>query len=97
MDNSLIQQGLNLMLFGMGTVFTFLTILIFATAGMSKVILRWFPEKIIEPPAPRKKALSASGTSIAPVTLKFFRQQLTITAKLNKQAPSFFVEGNSNQ
>ena len=73
MDNSLIQQGLNLMLFGMGTVFIFLTILIFATGGMSKVILRWFPEKIIEPPAPRKKAKSASGASIAPATLKILQ------------------------
>ena len=73
MDNSLIQQGLSLMLFGMGTVFIFLTILIFATGTMSKVILRWFPEKIIEPPAPRKKAMSASGASIAPVTLKILQ------------------------
>ncbi len=61
------------MLFGMGTVFTFLTILIFATAGMSKVILRWFPEKIIEPPVAKKKAKSASGASIAPVTLKILQ------------------------
>ncbi len=73
MDNSLIQQGLSLMLFGMGTVFIFLTILIFATATMSKVILRWFPEKIIEPPARRKKAMSASGASIAPATLKILQ------------------------
>ncbi len=73
MDNSLIQQGLNLMLFGMGTVFIFLTILIFATGGMSKVILRWFPEKIIEPPAPRKKANTANGASIGPATLKILQ------------------------
>ena len=70
MDNSLIEQGFSLMLFGMGTVFVFLTLLIFATGAMSKVILNWFPEKIIKPPAPRKKAALASGTSITPTTLK---------------------------
>ncbi|GAA0411711.1 hypothetical protein GCM10009133_20170 [Cocleimonas flava] len=73
MDNSLIEQGFNLMLFGMGTVFIFLTILIFATAGMSKTILRWFPEKIIEPPTPKKRATAASGASIAPATLKILQ------------------------
>ncbi len=73
MDNSLIEQGFNLMLFGMGTVFIFLTLLIFATGGMSKIILRWFPEKIIVPPAPRKKASSSSGASVAPTTLKIIQ------------------------
>lgn len=74
MDNSLIQQGFSLMLFGMGTVFIFLTLLIFATGAMSKVILRWFPEKIIQPPAPKKKAVSTSGaTSVAPATLKILQ------------------------
>ena len=76
MENSIIEQGLSLMLFGMGTVFIFLTILIFATGAMSKVILSWFPEKIIEPPAPRMKALSAnsaSGANIVPATLKILQ------------------------
>ncbi len=73
MDNSLIDQGFSLMLFGMGTVFIFLTILIFATGGMSRIILRWFPEKIVEPPAPRKKSKAVSEASIAPVTLKILQ------------------------
>ena len=65
------------MLFGMGTVFIFLTLLIFATGAMSKVILRWFPEKIIQPPAPKKKAVSASGTaSISPATLKILQNAI---------------------
>jgi oxaloacetate decarboxylase gamma subunit len=70
MDNSLIDQGFDLMLFGMGTVFVFLTLLIFATTAMSKVILRWFPEKIVEAPAPRKRPVAATGTGVAPATLK---------------------------
>ena len=47
MDSSLIDRGLDLMLFGMGTVFVFLTVLVFATSAMSAVITRWFPEKVI--------------------------------------------------
>lgn len=73
MESTLIEQGFNLMLFGMGTVFVFLTLLIFATASMSKIILRWFPEKIIEPPAPRKKAAAATGATIPPSTLKIIQ------------------------
>ena len=35
---SLMDQGINLMLFGMGTVFTFLLVLIIATKAMSALI-----------------------------------------------------------
>ena len=73
MSNSLIEQGFNLMLFGMGTVFVFLTVLIFATGFMSKVITRYFPEKIIEA-APKKTRPSALGaTAVAPTTLKILQ------------------------
>jgi len=41
MQETLIDQGLNLMLFGMGTVFIFLTILVFATTLMSTVVTRF--------------------------------------------------------
>lgn len=44
MQDTLIDQGINLMLFGMGTVFIFLTILVFATTLMSKVVNRLVPE-----------------------------------------------------
>mgnify|MGYP000106078499 CR=1 FL=1 len=70
MDSSLIDQGFSLMLFGMGTVFVFLTLLIFATTAMSKTILRWFPEKIVEAPAPRKRPAAVTGLAVAPATLK---------------------------
>ncbi len=44
MQDTLIDQGINLMLFGMGTVFIFLTILVFATTLMSKVVNKLAPE-----------------------------------------------------
>lgn len=73
MSSSLIDQGFELMLFGMGTVFVFLTILIFATTGMSKIITRYFPEKIVVA-APRKKKTAALGaSSVAPATLKIIQ------------------------
>ena len=43
MEN-LVSQGFELALFGMGTVFVFLTVLIFATQFMSALILRIQPE-----------------------------------------------------
>ena len=55
MSSSIIEQGFNLMLFGMGTVFVFLTILIFATNGMSKLITHFFPEKIVAAAPPKRK------------------------------------------
>lgn len=44
MQDTLIDQGLNLMLYGMGTVFVFLTLLVFATTLMSRLVTRWAPE-----------------------------------------------------
>lgn len=44
MQESLIQQGVDLMLYGMGTVVVFLAILVVATLGMSWFIRRFFPE-----------------------------------------------------
>jgi oxaloacetate decarboxylase gamma subunit len=41
MQNELMQQGVELMLYGMGTVFTFLALLIVATTFMSIVVRRF--------------------------------------------------------
>ena len=73
MSSSLIEQGFNLMLFGMGTVFVFLTILIFATGFMSKFITRYFPEKIVEAKPNKKKTAALGATSVAPATLKIIQ------------------------
>lgn len=44
MSGSILDQGLNLMAFGMGTVFVFLTLLVIATSMMSRFIGKLFPE-----------------------------------------------------
>lgn len=43
MEDELINQGLMLMLTGMGTVFVFLTALVIATTLMSRLVMRWQP------------------------------------------------------
>ena len=40
----LIEQGVDLMLYGMGTVFVFLTLLVIITTLMSAVVQRWLPD-----------------------------------------------------
>ncbi len=46
MEASLLSQGLELMLAGMGTVFVFLTLLVFATRFMSWAVARYMPEEL---------------------------------------------------
>ena len=48
MDALLISQGLDLMLYGMGTVFTFLTLLVGLTGLMSRAVMRFSPEEPVE-------------------------------------------------
>lgn len=43
MDN-LLMEGVSLMLLGMGAVFVFLTLLVFTTAAMSKLVAKFAPE-----------------------------------------------------
>jgi len=46
MDSMIITQGLDLMLYGMGTVFTFLTLLVAVTLVMSWLVNRLVPEEM---------------------------------------------------
>lgn len=46
MQNELVSQGLSLMLLGMGVVFVFLTVLVFVTSAMSRIIEAYFPQPI---------------------------------------------------
>ena len=44
MQSTLIEEGFDLMLFGMGTVFIFLFLLVAVTVCMSKMVNHWYPE-----------------------------------------------------
>ena len=52
LSSDLMLEGLTLMVFGMGFVFTFLTLLVFATKTMSAIVLRLEPveDLVITPP-----------------------------------------------
>ena len=56
MQGSLIDQGLELMLYGMGTVVVFLTLLVLVTIAMSTLIQRFAP-----PPPPADKPPVSAG------------------------------------
>ncbi|MBY4675677.1 OadG family protein [Marinobacterium arenosum] len=69
MDN-LFSEGLNLMVFGMGFVFVFLTLLVFATGIMSKVVGKYAPEpqpKAAAPKAAKPAAASSSNDELIAV------------------------------
>ncbi|WP_226647836.1 OadG family protein [Microbulbifer variabilis] len=44
MQGTLLQQGVDITLFGMGIVFIFLLLLVIGTGIMSRIITRYFPE-----------------------------------------------------
>ena len=60
--NSLVSEGLNLMVYGMGFVFVFLTLLVIVTTLMSKMVNRFLPEPIAEPKA-KASAPQSSGNN----------------------------------
>jgi oxaloacetate decarboxylase gamma subunit len=66
MQGSIVNQGVELMLFGMGTVLVFLTLLVLAITLMSWVLQRYFPVLEITPAANRSKGTTtATATTFA--------------------------------
>jgi oxaloacetate decarboxylase gamma subunit len=82
MQDNLIDQGINLMLFGMGTVFVFLTLLVFATTLMSKVVNRLVPEEVKDADNAPATSNDTSPTNINPRTLEAIK--LAIKAHRSK-------------
>lgn len=62
MQESLLSQGLDLMVFGMGTVFVFLALLIVVTSAMSVLVVRFFPEPAVPVKAAKSPNRKPSST-----------------------------------
>ena len=69
MHTTLIDQGLELMLFGMGSVFSFLLLLVLATRVMSLLVNRWLPEELVSGIVAKASA-GASPSTIDPKIVK---------------------------
>ena len=80
--------GFNLLLFGRGTFFIFLTILVFATRSMSSLIQRFLPE---EPAIERKPNIApvTNSTPVEPHVLAVI--QAAVSAHRAKQAQCGFA------
>lgn len=65
MEDSLLSQGLSLMVYGMGVVFLFLTALVIVTTAMSTVIEKYFPDR--SPLQTTPPASSTNPTARPPV------------------------------
>jgi len=75
MQDSLVQQGFDLMAFGMGTVFVFLTLLVICVVAMSAIINRYFVDtrqaSIVGDPKPAQE-----GGSIDPFVLQAIQEAI---------------------
>ena len=81
MQGSIVSQGTELMIYGMGTVVFFLALLVVVTTAMSRLVSRYFPEPEVAVPSPRSAPLAQSsddsGRRVAAITaaVKRFRSQ----------------------
>ena len=57
-----VNNGLILLVIGMGVVFLFLTLLVFTTKGLSAFVKRFIPEKVT---TVVKRPVSSSGSPVA--------------------------------
>lgn len=75
MDNVILEQGVNLMLYGMGSVFVFLTLLVAGTTLMSGFISKYMPEA--EPVAvPQKPIIGKQQPAVDPTTLAIIQDAI---------------------
>jgi len=78
MQDTLIDQGISLMLYGMGTVFVFLTIMVAATTIMSKLVNKLSPElQAVSDKAPITPSASSSNDATpSPQVLEAIKQAI---------------------
>jgi oxaloacetate decarboxylase gamma subunit len=70
MQESLLSQGLDLMVYGMGAVFVFLALLIVVTSAMSKLVAGFFPEAPIPVKATKPSSRKPAGAVVDPQTIQ---------------------------
>ena len=71
MQQDIVAQGVELMLFGMGTVVVFLALLVLATTAMSAFVGRYFPQSQPSPavaPKPAARPVSHDPEVVAAIT-----------------------------
>lgn len=68
-EPGLVTQGLELMIFGMATVFVFLTMLVFITDRMSKLVSKFAPEEEVAV-APKPAVAAPQTQGVDPQLLK---------------------------
>jgi len=71
-EEVLLEQGINLMILGMGTVFVFLTALVLATMLMSTVLVRLYGE---DEPAVQHAEVSEEVVAAVSATLRHHRSR----------------------
>jgi oxaloacetate decarboxylase (Na+ extruding) subunit gamma len=69
----LVWQGVDLMVAGMVTVFGFLTLLVLATAAMSRLLRRWLPPAVV--PTPARQGTAIDAETVAAVTAAIARHR----------------------
>ena len=76
MEQTLIDQGISLMLYGMGTVFVFLTVLVFATTLMSKLVAKFSPAELASELNSEPTAMNTENKSPSKQVLQAIKQAL---------------------
>ena len=75
MQSTLLQQGFDLMVFGMGTVFVFLALLVVGTTIMSSLVNKYFFEETAED-IPTQPVAPAQGSQVNAKTLEIIQQAI---------------------
>lgn len=77
MQESIISQGLSLMVYGMGVVFLFLTLLVILTTIMSSLVQRFFKPEPASAPVKNSAPIGAvPAANVDPRTLEVIKAAL---------------------
>jgi oxaloacetate decarboxylase gamma subunit len=77
MQGDIVSQGVELMLYGMGTVVVFLALLVVMTSAMSMLVMRFFPEArpVIADKAPGRIATGDDPQLVAAISAAIKRHR----------------------